>query len=67
MTEKPTFLTEDMLLFLDDLRESGETNMYGAGPYVQDEFGLDKREAREVLRYWMATFRDRLPQEDGSQ
>lgn len=55
--EKPDFVTEDHLDFLDDLRESGETNMYGAGFWLQEEFQeLSKREAKEVLKYWMATF-----------
>ena len=35
--------------YLDDLRESGVTNMFGAGPYVQDEFGLGRREAGEAV------------------
>lgn len=42
--------------FLDNLRESGKTNMFGAGPYLEEEFGLDKREAREVLSNWMKNF-----------
>lgn len=42
--------------FLDELRESGETNMFGAGIYLQEEFGLEKREAREVLSNWMKNF-----------
>lgn len=44
--------------FLDDLRESGVTNMFGAGKYLEDEFGLDKREAREILSNWMKNFKE---------
>lgn len=44
--------------FLDELRESGETNMFGARPYIQEEFGLDKKEAGEILSEWMRTFKD---------
>ena len=40
--------------FLDELRLSGETNMFGAAPYLQAEFGIDKREAREILQNWMS-------------
>lgn len=43
--------------FLDNLKEKGETNMFGAGLYLQWEFGLDKREARKVLIEWMKTYR----------
>lgn len=41
-------------LFLNQLRQSGKTNMFGATPYVQEEFGLDRREAKAVLMEWMA-------------
>jgi len=42
--------------FLNELRESGKTNMFGAGVFLQEEFGLEKREAREVLKEWMENF-----------
>ena len=44
---------KEMFTFLDALRDSGVTNMFGAGPYLSTEFGLDKREAREILAKWM--------------
>jgi hypothetical protein len=58
MTEpiKPDCLTEDMLDYLDELRESGVTNMFGAGSFVADAFGLSRKEASAVLSYWMQTF-----------
>ena len=40
--------------FLNRLRESGETNMFGAAPYVQCAFDLTKREAQKVVAEWMA-------------
>lgn len=39
--------------YLDELRDSGVTNMFGAAPYLQDEFGLEKADARTVLSAWM--------------
>lgn len=43
--------------YLDELRESGVTNMFGAAPYVQKAFGIeDKEEAREIVQAWMKTF-----------
>jgi hypothetical protein len=42
--------------YLDELRESGSINMYGAVPFLQDEFGLDKKEAREILSAWMENY-----------
>ena len=45
--------------YLDNLRESGVTNMFGAGSYVEDEFGLSRREAGDLLVEWMETFEER--------
>ena len=28
--------------FLDELREAGQTNMFGAIPYLQNKFGLER-------------------------
>ena len=50
---------EAIFEYLDDLRESGVTNMFGAGPYVEDEFGLDRREAGKLVVEWMVTFEER--------
>lgn len=57
--ERPEIVEEEHLTYLDDLRESGATNMFGAGEWLEDEFGLGKREARTVLEYWMKTFGER--------
>lgn len=66
---KPDFVDdetlEEYLSYLDDLRESGETNMFGARPYLMDAFEeLSKEEAGQVLHYWMATFGERQGQVD---
>lgn len=53
---RPDFVEDEHLEFLDKLRESGITNMWGAGPYIQDEFGIEEKPAREILAYWMTTF-----------
>lgn len=60
--ERPEDATDDVLDYLDDLRESGATNMFGAAPYLVEEFDFDKRTAREILSYWMATFSERHPE-----
>ena len=63
MSNKPEFITEEHMIFLDVLRESGQTNMFGATPYLQNEFiELDKYKARQVLMHWMETFEQRHPQ-----
>lgn len=45
--------------YLDDLRESGVTNMWGAPAYLQQQFGMDKQEARDYFFEWMDTFAQR--------
>lgn len=45
--------------YLDELRESGVTNMFGAPSYVASMFGVDKKTAMEVTAAWMRTFGDR--------
>jgi len=55
-TARPDFVSDEHLEYLDDLRESGVTNMFGAGPYVQKEFMLNKDEARDIVLYWMKSF-----------
>lgn len=58
--DKPEFVTEEHLEFLDWLREDGATNMYGARPYIEESFPeLDKKQATQVLIYWMETFAQR--------
>jgi uncharacterized heparinase superfamily protein len=53
---------EKYFLFLDDLRESGKTNMFGATPYLRKAFvELNEKEAREILTDWMKTFGERHP------
>lgn len=42
--------------YLDDLRASGATNMFGAGPYVQRDLGHDRRTSMKLVQYWMETF-----------
>ena len=53
---RPIGITDEHLEYLDDLRESGETNMFGAGEYLEHEFVINRNEAGEILRYWMKTF-----------
>jgi hypothetical protein len=49
----------EMFEYLDTLRETGVTNMFGAGAYLQEAFGVDRREARDVLTEWMKTYAER--------
>lgn len=55
--KRPEGMTDEHLEFLDILRESGATNMFGAIPYLMREFkDLSEDTARSYLSYWMKTF-----------
>lgn len=55
-TIKITEQEKEMFDYLNDLRDSGATNMFGASPYLVDEFDIDKYEARKVLSKWMENY-----------
>ena len=57
--EKPEMLEDDHLEYLDNLRESGATNMFGAGAYLRDAFNMTRGDASAILSYWMKTFSER--------
>jgi len=61
MEKRPDFVTDEHLEYLDDLRDSGITNMFGARPYLISEFDLDKNTAKDILSYWMSSFSERHP------
>ena len=47
--------------YLDRLRDSGVTNMFGAVPYLQQEFpelSFNRAQALYILREWMKSYRN---------
>jgi hypothetical protein len=63
--EKFTERETEVFEYLDELRESGQTNMYGGTPYIMRAFSMSKAEAKAYLVKWMETFSARhLPGED---
>ena len=57
--EKTLPTQHDVNIFLDVVRSSGVTNMYGAGSYIEDHFNVNRREAKAFLMEWMRTFAER--------
>jgi hypothetical protein len=55
---KTTEQEQEVLEYLNTLRDSGVTNMFGATPYIEDEFGLNKKESKRLLLLWMNNFND---------
>jgi len=59
MEARPEIVTEEHLEYLDELRDFGDTNMFGAGSYVQQAFGVSRYEAKDIVMYWMKSFGER--------
>ena len=51
-------------LFLEELRKSGKTNMFGATPYLMAGFGLSEKEADRILIDWMTNYNRKDYEED---
>lgn len=49
---------KEMFDYLNVLRDSGITNMFGAGSYLQDTFEIERKEANTVLTKWMENFNE---------
>ena len=58
--ERPAIVKDEHLVYLDKLRESGKTNMFGAAPYLIRP-GIGRKEASVILAYWMKSFEERHP------
>ena len=56
--DNTTISTEKYKIFLDNLRALGTVNMFGASPFLREEFGLSKMEAHEVLAQWMSSYKE---------
>ncbi len=57
--QKPGGMEECHLVYLDNLRESGVTNMFGLAEFLVLDFSLNKTDAKEYLLHWMNTFEAR--------
>lgn len=45
-------------IYLEELRRSGKTNMFGATPYLMAAFGLKRNEAVQILADWMQNYNE---------
>jgi len=48
--------TNEHWIYLEMLRRSGVTNMYGAAPYLVEAFGVSKKDAVSILVDWMEKY-----------
>ena len=60
--KRPEIVEDEHLGYLDELRAWGATNMFGARPYLMEEYPeLTSKEAQSILLYWMDSFSERNP------
>lgn len=50
---------EEVYNFLDNLRDSGITNMFGAVPFISEMFEVSSETAKQLLKSWMETYSER--------
>ena len=55
-TSEPT--REEVFNFLEYLRDTGVTNMYGAVPYIEHYLDVPKNKAKEHWTAWMNHFQE---------
>ena len=48
--------TNKYWIYLENLRQSGITNMFGASPYLAEEFDISEKEANVILADWMRNY-----------
>lgn len=46
--EKHDIDIDEVIEYLDDLREGGTINMFSAGPYLEGEFSFNRHDARTI-------------------
>ena len=47
---------EEIFNFLDAVRESGAVNMFEGGRLIQEQYGLGRYEARDIVIEWMRSY-----------
>tara|TARA_Y100000114_G_scaffold87014_1_gene80457 strand:+ start:1274 stop:1483 length:210 start_codon:yes stop_codon:yes gene_type:complete len=45
-------------VYLEELRQSGVTNMFGSAPYLREEFGIGRRESIRIVANWMDNYEE---------
>ncbi len=59
MNTDSTASEAEVFEFVDLVRDSGVTDMFGAGAYIEAEFCVTNQQASRLLTRWMQTFPER--------
>lgn len=58
-TRKTTLQEMEVMEYLNQLRSDGTTNMFGALPYIMQQFNdLGRKESQRILELWMSNFNE---------
>tara|TARA_B000000609_G_C24179240_1_gene356580 strand:+ start:1685 stop:2092 length:408 start_codon:yes stop_codon:yes gene_type:complete len=52
-------IQKEAFLFLDDLKDSGVVNMFGAADNIMNEFGYTREQSKKLLAEWMGSHSSR--------
>jgi len=52
-------ISNEVFLYLEELRESGITNMFGAHQYVMEDFEVSKVMAIKLVKTWMDNYNNK--------
>ena len=52
-------ISNEVFLYLEELRESGVTNMFGAHQYVMEDFEISKPLAIKLVKTWMDSYNEK--------
>jgi len=51
--QQPHFINQSHIDYLNDLRDSGITNMFNAWRYLKAEFDVNEQTAIQIFTHWM--------------
>ena len=57
-------ISNEVFLYLEELRESGVTNMFGAHRYVMEDFEISKPLAMKLVKTWMDRYDEEKTKEN---
>jgi hypothetical protein len=57
MTQATITDNKEYFEFLNQLRRSGQINMFGAGPVLEEVYDLKRHEARAIVVEWMKQYK----------
>ena len=58
--DRPEVVEDKHLKYLDELRTSGKTSMYGSTSFIRSDFDLSPEDSRIIVKFWMDSYFERM-------